>query len=681
MKLLIGCLAAAVLAAGAYAQPGDPPVKTVVAGLQNPTGIAVGGDGRVYVSIEGMPGKQGDGAVVVLDKGKFVPFAVGFDDPAGVAAFQKWVFVADRGNVWRMDAKGKAEALIKAEAFPVPPRKLGDLVADPESGTLYVTDLGDDKGEGAAIYRVPPKGKPTVVTDKAKWPGLTRPSGLALDGASHLLTVDAGTGKLHRVRISDGKAEEIAAGFGSGGGIAWDRHGRLFVADRKAGKLLGINRPGAKPVVVAQGLGDWVDICLDPKGKAVLATDRKAGSLVSVAAAIPGFAVDETPLQLETVVAFPKLKWTDWSPENEKGVPMPLRPIVLTHAGDGSNRIFVATQHGVIHAFPDDPNADKTSVFLNIQHKVVYNDKQNEEGLLGLAFHPKYKENGEFFVLYTLKGAKHKNTNILSRFKVSKDNPNKADPATEEELLRIERPYWNHDGGTICFGPDGFLYIAVGDGGLGGDPHNNGQNLKTLLAKILRIDIDRKDSGLAYAIPKDNPFVGKEDARPETWAYGLRNVWRMAFDRKTGQLWAADVGQNLYEEINLIVKGGNYGWKLRESLHPFGPQGVGERKDLVDPIWEYHHSVGVSITGGNVYRGKRFPELEGAYIYGDYVKGTIWALRYDEKAGRVVSNRPITTYGQVIFSFGEDERGETYMLTPANNGQGIYQFRRKASTR
>jgi len=320
---------------------------------------------------------------------------------------------------------------------------------------------------------------------------------------------------------------------------------------------------------------------------------------------------------VETAIAFPDLQWSGWKAENERGQVTPLRPLVLTHAGDGSNRVFVATQHGVIHVFANDAKADKTQVFLDIQERVRYNDKENEEGFLGLAFHPRYKENGEFFVFYTAKKAKQKHTNIVARFRVSKEDPNRADPDSEEEILRIERPFWNHDGGTLCFGPDGYLYIAVGDGGLGGDPFNNGQNLNSLLGRILRIDVDRKDPGKNYAIPKDNPFAQREKARPETWAYGLRNVWRMAFDRKTGRLWAGDVGQNLYEEIDIIEKGGNYGWNRREGLHHFGVNGLGPRKNLIDPIWEYHHDVGKSLTGGCVYRGSRLPELEGAYLYGD----------------------------------------------------------------
>ncbi|MCI0460438.1 MAG: PQQ-dependent sugar dehydrogenase, partial [Gemmataceae bacterium] len=245
---------------------------------------------------------------------------------------------------------------------------------------------------------------------------------------------------------------------------------------------------------------------------------------------------------------------------------------------------------------------------------------------------------------------------------------------SEEEILRIERPFWNHDGGTICFGPDGYLYIALGDGGAANDPHGNGQNLKTLLGSVLRIDVDRKENGKPYAIPKDNPFVNRPDAQPEIWCYGLRNVWRMAFDRKTGKLWAGEVGQNLWEEINILTAGGNYGWNLREALHPFGPKGVGPRPDLIDPIWEYHHDTGKSITGGLVYRGKQFPELEGAYLYADYVSGLIWALRYDEAKGRVTAHQRIRDRRLPIMSFGEDEQGEAYLMTFSGSGQGIYRI-------
>ena len=383
--------------------------------------------------------------------------------------------------------------------------------------------------------------------------------------------------------------------------------------------------------------------------------------------------VYESPLSLKAEVAFPQLKWAGWSPVNDNGLPLPLRPIVLTHAGDGTNRIFVATQRGVIHVFPNNQQATRTKVFLNIQKKVVYLDKQNEEGLLGFAFHPQFKQNGQFFLYYTTADAEH--TSVVTRFRVSKDDPNKADAHFEEEIFRIKQPYWNHNGGTIAFGPDGYLYIALGDGGAAKDPHGNGQNLKTLLASILRIDVDHKSQGKNYAIPKDNPFVNRgENARPEIWAYGLRNVWRLSFDRQTGVLWAGDVGQDIWEEINIIRRGGNYGWNLREAKHPFGPNGSGPRSDLIDPILEYHHDIGKSITGGNVYRGKRLKALQGAYLYADYVSGKIWALRYNAKQKKVTANQPIPGNKMPVITFGEDEPGETYFCIVAADGKGIFRF-------
>jgi glucose/arabinose dehydrogenase len=367
--------------------------------------------------------------------------------------------------------------------------------------------------------------------------------------------------------------------------------------------------------------------------------------------------VDQSPLPLTAKRAFPALKFR--------------RPIVLTHAGDGSDRVFIASQYGKIHVLPNDQAAEATEIFLDIEDRVVYKDKQNEEGFLGLAFHPKYKENGELYVYYTTQDEPQ--TSVISRFGVSKNNPNRADPDSEEELMRIEQPFWNHNGGTIAFGPDGYLYISLGDGGKGNDTLMNGQNVQTLLGSVLRIDVDRdtpKDPknkssvALPYAIPNDNPFADAGLlARGEIWAYGFRNPWRHSFDRRTGKLWLADVGQNLWEEIDIVHRGGNYGWNLREGQHKFGPAGSEPRGDLVEPIWEYHHDIGKSITGGHVYRGRRLPKLAGGYLYADYVTGKLWALWYDDEAKQVTANRPIAGNKMPVLSFGEDEAGEVYFLT------------------
>jgi glucose/arabinose dehydrogenase/sugar lactone lactonase YvrE len=649
----------------------DRPPKPLLTGLKNPAGVIVGTDGRIYVSVMGEIDKDGDGAILVLKDGKAIRFTAGLDDPQGLAAFGGWLFVADKKRIWRIDRKGKAEVFVPAGSFPIPPVALTGLVADPESGALYVSDPGDLNVKRAVIYRIEPNGKVRLVADEKRSPALKAPNGLVLDGAAHLLAVDFQLGELFRIKVADGTATKVVNGFGRGSGLAWDRHGRLYISATRGGRVFGIPAPGANPVLLAEGFKSPVGLCLDPAGKRILITDLDAGTLTALPVRIPGHEVDETPLPLETAAAFPHLKWTGWKPVSDKGKPAPLRPLVLTHAGDGSNRIFVATQRGVIHVFPNDQQAAKTKVFLDLQDRVTYDDNQNEEGFLGLAF-PRYKKNGEFFVFYTEKKAKL--SNVLSRFRVDPKDPDRADPTSEEVLLRISKPFWNHDGGTLCFGPDGFLYVALGDGGAANDPYNNAQNLKTILGKILRIDIDRKGKGTPYAIPADNPFVKRTGVRPEIWAYGLRNVWRMAFDRQTGKLWAADVGQNLYEEIDLIVRGGNYGWNVREGLHPFGANGSGPRPDLIDPIWEYHHDIGKSIIGGHVYRGRRLPELRGSYLYADYVTGRLWALRYDEAKKRVVANRPIKDRGQPVFSFGEDENGEAYYLIASNTGQGIYHF-------
>lgn len=374
--------------------------------------------------------------------------------------------------------------------------------------------------------------------------------------------------------------------------------------------------------------------------------------------------------------AFAGMNWTGWAPADERGRIQDFRPIVIANAGDGSNRVFVATEQGVVHIVRDDGTTKQSKVFLDLRDKVSYKSNENEEGLLGLAFHPKFKQNGEFCVFYNPKNAEPHLT-VVSKFRVSASDPDKADPMSEVELLRVPNPFWNHKGGTVAFGPDGYLYAVFGDGGSANDPYDNAQNLSNLLGKIARIDVDRKEGGKNYAIPADNPFVGKSGAMPEIYAYGLRNVWRMAFDRQTGTLWAGDVGQNLWEEIDLIVKGGNYGWNIRESAHSFGPKGVGARADIVEPIWEYDHQVGASITGGSVYRGKKVPELFGKYIYADYVTGKIYALKYDEAAKKVISNEAVPSPKLPIITFGEDEQGEIYFSVVTGDGKGIYRFAKK----
>jgi len=329
------------------------------------------------------------------------------------------------------------------------------------------------------------------------------------------------------------------------------------------------------------------------------------------------------------------------------------RPLDLQNAGDGSGRLFVLEQGGRIYV-TDDPSAEDSKLFLDISDRV--DDSGNEMGLLGLAFHPAFKDNGSFFVNYT-----DGNNTVISRFIVDTDNPNIADPESEEVLLTFSQPYSNHNGGGLAFGPDdGYLYIATGDGGSGGDPHGNAQSLKTLLGKILRIDIDNKSPGLNYAIPPNNPFTGNtEGYREEIYAYGLRNPWRFSFDPLTNQLWAADVGQDRIEEINLIEKGGNYGWNVMEGSLCFEPPEGCDNIGLELPIYEYGHSLGRSITGGYVYRGEKLPILQGSYIYGDFVSGIIWALWYEEGKGK--RNYTLAETGLNISSFGIDKDYELYL--------------------
>lgn len=328
--------------------------------------------------------------------------------------------------------------------------------------------------------------------------------------------------------------------------------------------------------------------------------------------------------------------------------------VFLTHAGDGSDRLFVVEKSGRIQVFPNTTGVDAAGTFLDIRSRV--NAGPNEAGLLGLAFHPQYATNGKVYVSYT-RGSLFSR---ISEFRVSQD-PNAVDPATERVLLEVRQPAGNHNGGQISFGPDGFLYIALGDGGGANDVFGNGQNPGTPLGAILRIDVDRTSGALAYAIPSDNPYAGNTFGwREEIWAWGLRNPWRFSFDRITGELWAGDVGQGRWEEIDLIEKGRNYGWNRMEGFHCFSPSSGCDTTGVSMPVAEYGHDEGRSITGGYVYRGPRLARLYGVYLYGDYVTRTIWGLRYED--GEVTETRTLARSASLIASFGEDEAGEVYVV-------------------
>lgn len=675
-------IASLLVATRASAEP-----TVLVSGLKNPESVAVTPTGKIFVSVIGEFNTDGDGSVVVVENGKATPFLSNLDDPKGLAVTPKFLFVADKTKVIRADlATGKSDVFLAASAFPTPPLFLNDLAVDPTGNILFISDSGDLKGSGGAVYSAA-QGKVTKIADAKTIPGLNTPNGVAMDGAGHVLLADFGTGDLHRIKLADGSIEKLASGLGAGDGIAWDYYGRLFVSDYKGGKIHGRFRPSDKFVLAAEGFKAAADICYDPVGHRILVPDMTAGTLSAIPVNVPGFEVNETPLANVSVVpAFENLKWTGWTSETDTGKVQSFRPILLTHAGDGSNRIFVPSQQGVIHVFPNDQAAKETKVFLDISKKVTYADNSNEEGFLGLAFHPKYKENGTFFVFYTpanqdplVKGVMKAGNrrNVVAKYQVSKDDPNKADPASEQIIMEFKKPFWNHDGGTLAFGPDGYLYIVHGDGGAGGDPFENGQNKNVWLGKILRIDVDHPSDGKPYSSPKDNPFASEKDAKPEIWAYGFRNPWRFAFDRQTGQMWAGEVGQNLFEEIVLVNKGNNYGWNRRESYHPFGPKGSSLKPEFTEPIWEYSHDVGKSITGGHVYRGAKVPALSGYYLYADYVSAKLWGLKYDEKLKRTVENRPIAGPNVPVFSFGEDEKGEVYFLTSRPTGKVIYTFASK----
>jgi glucose/arabinose dehydrogenase len=328
-------------------------------------------------------------------------------------------------------------------------------------------------------------------------------------------------------------------------------------------------------------------------------------------------------------------------------------PEGLMNAGDGSGRLFIVEQGGLILIFKD--GALLPTPFLDLTQKV---DCCGERGLLGLVFHPKYSENGLFYVDYTEKTGNQLYT-VIARYSVSANDPNQADPNSELRMLHIKQPFQNHKGGQLQFGPDGYLYIGMGDGGSQGDPEGNGQSLQTLLGKILRIDVDHNEP---YAVPSDNPFVNGGGLW-EIWAYGLRNPWRFSFDRLNGDLYIGDVGQDAWEEIDYLSAGSpggeNFGWSYFEGTHPYrGSPPAGMK--FVIPVAEYSHDLGNAVIGGYVYRGVNLPAWQGVYLYGDYGSGRVWSLLH-LKDGSWQNSEMFET-GRQISSFGVDENGEIYLV-------------------
>lgn len=327
-------------------------------------------------------------------------------------------------------------------------------------------------------------------------------------------------------------------------------------------------------------------------------------------------------------------------------------PVAMAHAGD--DRLFVVERGGRIRIISA-PGTIEATPFLDISAGI---SSGGERGLLGLAFHPGYAENGYFFVNYTDPDG---NT-VIARYSVSADDPNLADPGSEMVILNIAQPYQNHNGGDLKFGPDGYLYIGTGDGGSGGDPQDNAQNLSSLLGKMLRLDVD---SGSPYAVPEDNPYVGEEGAADEIWANGLRNPWRFSFDRETGDFWIADVGQGEIEEVNYIPNGTgsgfNFGWRCYEGDQEYNTNGCGSSEEYHFPVYQYLHTEdgGCSVTGGYVYRGAEFPALEGYYFFSDYCNDILYSLR--DSSGQWILEKHGQFSGNNFSTFGEDGNGEIYL--------------------
>ena len=345
--------------------------------------------------------------------------------------------------------------------------------------------------------------------------------------------------------------------------------------------------------------------------------------------------------ELNTVRAFPNLQFD--------------QPIDLQSPNDNSNRIFILEQEGEVFVFQNLDSISDATQFLDLRDKVEF---QGEMGLLGLAFHPNFANNGYFYVNYITLNPRR---TVIARYEVSSTDSNTANGDSEMIILEINQPYNNHNGGQITFGPDGFLYIGMGDGGSGGDPLNHGQNLSTLHGAMLRIDIDNVSDINNYVIPFDNPYINNNEGhRQEIYAHGFRNPWRFSFDDFTGNCWIADVGQDEYEEISILEHGGNYGWNIMEGFHCFNPPTNCDTSGLILPIYEYDHSIGESITGGYVYRGTMLPSLIGKYIFADFEYGDIYALEYND-----ANNFDVSSIGNLgpysVTSFGVDQNNEIYI--------------------
>jgi glucose/arabinose dehydrogenase len=392
-------------------------------------------------------------------------------------------------------------------------------------------------------------------------------------------------------------------------------------------------------------------------------------------------AQDEAP----SLPAGPALAYVDAFPA-QKGFDRPL--FVAFHASDAANA-YVVTQPGHVFIVARDGKQAERRVFLDMTARVFLDNW--EEGLLGFAFDPAYADNGHVWTYWSEKipvregamgngkMAKSNRQSVISRFTAKAgDGGNVVDLASELRVLEVFQPFGNHNGGTIEFGPDGMLYVALGDGGAGNDPYGNGQSKTTLLGKVLRIDVRGATKEKPYTIPADNPFVGAKDARGEIWCWGMRNPWRITFDRATGDLWCGDVGQGRLEEVDRLVKGGNYGWSSMEGTEVFKgpPKPLPPAPDVIAPIAEYPRSAGLSITGGYVYRGKAIPALVGWFVYGDFMFLNMWACKEDRAGGKhavvtlarapqQVSSFAEEPDGELLFTGFDGKQGRVWRLVPA----------------
>ena len=512
---------------------------------------------------------------------------------------------------------------------------------------------GKDPQKSGWLYGLYPPTKPQWVARAEKKAGVSTPT---IPDA----TRPAGQWNHVYLRVTPDQSELLLNGV---------RYYRFHKGDKEWNKRVAASKFSKYP---SFGKASKGHICLQDHGDRVAYRKLRIRPLTTQGS-IPGS--NGPPRNIEPTPAFAAIQFPEQSEENEEGKIAMIRPVAMQETPAGF--FLVALQQGRIIAFANSPTATRIVDFLDLRDRVADYRKGNEEGLLGLAIHPQFKKNRQLFVYYT--AATGNRRSVVSRLTMSDGFAFSADRTfTEQILLEIPQPFANHNGGSIAFGPDGYLYIGLGDGGSQNDPLGNGQNLNTILGSILRIDIDRHTENLPYAIPTDNPFVDQDNVRPEIYAYGFRNVWQLSFDKATGDLWAADVGQDRYEEINRILPGGNYGWSVKEGTLPFGNQVVQQAagNGFHEPVWQYDRHQGRSITGGFVYRGEKFPQLHGHYIYADYVSGNIWALN--------VSTLPITSPPQrlaggplAVIAFARDTLGAAFIMTEGAPNAAFYRLARQ----